>query len=30
MQYLTDEQVRNAKKNISNIKPYKTTKEIIF
>ncbi|GAB7568940.1 HAD family hydrolase [Gemella sp. Musashino-2025] len=30
MKYLTGEQVQNSKKNISNIKPYKTTKEIIF
>ena len=30
MKYLTSEEVKNAKKNISVIKPYKTTKEIIF
>ena len=30
MKYLTSEGVKNAKKNISVIKPYKTTKEIIF
>lgn len=30
MKYLTTEQVKNAPKNISVIKPYKTTKEIIF
>ena len=28
MKYLTSEEVKNAKKNISVIKPYKTTKEI--
>ncbi len=30
MKYLTSEEVKQAKKNISVIKPYKTTKEIIF
>ena len=30
MKYLTSEEVTKAKKNISEIKPYKTTKEIIF
>ena len=30
MKYLTNEEVTKAKKNISEIKPYKTTKEIIF
>ena len=30
MKYLTSEEVTEAKKNISEIKPYKTTKEIIF
>ena len=30
MKYLTGEEVTKAKKNISEIKPYKTTKEIIF
>lgn len=30
MNYLTTEQIAKAKKNISNIKPYKTTKEIII
>ena len=30
MKYLTSEEVNKAKKNISEIKPYKTTKEIIF
>jgi len=30
MKYLTSQEVKNAKKNISVIKPYKTTKEIIF
>ena len=30
MKYLTSEEVKNAKKNISVIKPYKTTKEIIY
>lgn len=30
MKYLTSEEVKNTKKNISVIKPYKTTKEIIF
>ena len=30
MEYLTSEEVTKAKKNISEIKPYKTTKEIIF
>ena len=30
MKYLTSKEVKNAKKNISVIKPYKTTKEIIF
>ena len=30
MKYLTSEEVTKAKKNISDIKPYKTTKEIIF
>ncbi|MGX7112134.1 HAD-IC family P-type ATPase [Gemella cuniculi] len=30
MKYLTNEEVRKAKKNISKVKPYKTTKEIIF
>ena len=30
MNYLTSEEVTKAKKNISEIKPYKTTKEIIF
>ena len=30
MKYLTSEEVKNSKKNISVIKPYKTTKEIIF
>lgn len=30
MKYLTTEEVKQAKKNISVIKPYKTTKEIIF
>ena len=30
MKYLTSEEAKNAKKNISVIKPYKTTKEIIF
>ena len=30
MKYLTSEEVTKAKKNISKIKPYKTTKEIIF
>ena len=30
MKYLTSEEVKNAKKDISVIKPYKTTKEIIF
>ena len=30
MKYLTSEEVKNAKKNISVIKPYKTIKEIIF
>ena len=30
MKYLTSEEVKNAKKNISVINPYKTTKEIIF
>lgn len=30
MKCLTSEEVKNAKKNISVIKPYKTTKEIIF
>ena len=30
MKYLRSEEVKNAKKNISVIKPYKTTKEIIF
>ncbi len=30
MKYLTSEEVNKAKKNISDIKPYKTTKEIIF
>ena len=30
MKYLTSEEVKNAKKNISVIKPYKTTKAIIF
>lgn len=29
MKYLTTEEVKNAKKNISEIKPYKTTREII-
>ena len=30
MKYLTSEEVTKVKKNISEIKPYKTTKEIIF
>ena len=30
MKYLTSEEITKAKKNISEIKPYKTTKEIIF
>ena len=30
MKYLTSEEVKQAKKNISVIKPYKTTKEIIY
>ncbi|MDU6573197.1 MAG: HAD-IC family P-type ATPase [Gemella haemolysans] len=30
MKYLTSKEVTKAKKNISEIKPYKTTKEIIF
>ncbi len=30
MKYLTNEEVQQAQKNISIIKPYKTTKEIIF
>ena len=30
MKYLTSEEVTKTKKNISEIKPYKTTKEIIF
>lgn len=30
MKYLTSEEVKNAKKNISVIKPYKTTREIIY
>ena len=30
MKYLTSEEVTKAKKNISEIKPYKTTKEISF
>ena len=30
MKYLTSEEITKAKKNISDIKPYKTTKEIIF
>ena len=30
MRYLTSKEVTKAKKNISEIKPYKTTKEIIF
>ena len=30
MKYLTSEEVTKAKKNISEIKPYKTTKEILF
>ena len=30
MKYLTNEEITKAKKNISEIKPYKTTKEIIF
>ena len=30
MKYLTSEEVTEVKKNISEIKPYKTTKEIIF
>ena len=30
MKYLTNEEVKQAKKNISVIKPYKTTREIIF
>ena len=30
MKYFTSEEVTKAKKNISEIKPYKTTKEIIF
>ncbi|MBF0713658.1 HAD-IC family P-type ATPase, partial [Gemella sp. GH3] len=30
MNYLTTQEVENSKKNISIIKPYKTTKEIIF
>ena len=30
MKYLTSEEVKQAKKNISIIKPYKTTKEIIY
>ena len=30
MNYLTEEQVKKAKKNVSDIKPYKTTKEIVF
>jgi len=30
MKYLTNEEVTKSKKNISEIKPYKTTKEIIF
>ena len=30
MKYLTSEEVTKAKKNISEIKPYKTTKEIVF
>ena len=30
MKYLTSEEITKAKKNINEIKPYKTTKEIIF
>lgn len=30
MNFLTDKEIKNAKKNITTIKPYKTTKEIIF
>ena len=30
MQYLTTEQINNSKKNVSVVKPYKTTKEIII
>ena len=30
MKYLTSEEVKTSKKNISVIKPYKTTREIII